>query len=171
MIKINQSTDYHQLKKALCFVFYVKIKTTIMKRFLALLILLLFTVQIAQSQITDSLTIKSQQEMYDFYSSKHKKLKKTGWILFGAGLGAAIAGVAIAANTNLFDDSQDDKLVAGAGMFFVGSCAFIASIPVLIVSGSNNRKATAILQSGQTNRVNIPKQNSHYVGVGIQYNF
>jgi len=167
LIKINQSTDYHHLKKALWFIFYVIIKTTIMKRFLALIILLLFTVQIAQSQITDSLTIKSEQKMYDFYSTKHQKLKKTGWILFGAGLGAAIAGVAIGENGNIFDDN----FIAGAGLFLAGSCAFIASIPVLIVSGSNNRKATAILQSGQTNRVNIPKQNSHYVGVGIQYNF
>ncbi len=44
-----------------------------MKCTLSIFLVLIFTFQSVQSQVTDSLTEKSQQEMYDFYSLKHKE--------------------------------------------------------------------------------------------------
>lgn len=47
-----------------------------MKYNFSILLALIFTLHIAQSQEVEPLTEKSSQEMYDFHSLKHKKLKK-----------------------------------------------------------------------------------------------
>jgi len=145
-----------------------------MKRTLLILLVLLFSFQIAQSQITEPQTDQSTQNMYDFYSQKAKKQKTTGWILLGTGLAATVGGLAIMANNLYIWDGSEDKdsgLAAGTGLFLAGSMATIASIPVLIVSGSNNRKARAYLETGTASVGNITFENSRYVTVGLKVDF
>jgi len=132
-----------------------------------IILVLIFAFQSVQCQVTDSLTVKSNEEMYDFYISKHKKLKKTGLILLGAGLVATGVGYAIANNGSLYDD----EFTAGAGLALVGVLTTISSIPVLIISGSNKRKANAIEGSGEVGIGVIPFNDTRYASVGIKINF
>ena len=136
---------------------------------LSIFLVLIFTFQLAQSQVTESLTEKSEQEMYDFYILKHKKLKKTGWILLGAGLAVAGGGYAIAANSNVLDSGGG--FVPGSLLLIAGSLSTVASIPVFVVSGSNNRKAKEILGSGKIGIGGIPFDNQRYVSVGLRIDF
>ncbi len=59
----------------------------------------------------------------------------------------------------------------GAILFLAGSAATIASIPVFIVSGSNKRKAKAILASGIIGIGAIPFNNTRYASVGLKIDF
>ena len=138
-----------------------------MKLALSIFLVLIFTYQLAQSQVTDSLTEKSDQEMYDFYSLKHKKLKRTGWILLGAGLAATGVGLSIAGNSGIYDDG----FTTGSILVVAGALTTISSIPVFIISGSNNRKAEAILETGKIGFGSIPFDNQRYVSVGLRINF
>ena len=141
-----------------------------MARILLIFLVLLFTFQSIQCQVTDSLTEQSKQEMYDFYSSKHKKLKRTGWILLGTGLGALTVGSIIAVNSdNTLDDLGRD--ITGGLLMAVGSFSMLASIPVFIVSGSHKRKANAILGSGEVGIGALPFNDARYASVGIKINF
>ena len=125
-----------------------------------------------QSQIIEPITEKSRQEMYDFYSFKSKKQKKTGWILLGTGLTASAGGLAIMANNfEIWGNGSDGAFAAGTGLFLVGSGATIASIPILIVSGSNNRKAKFYMKTGSSKGGNITFKKSRNVTVGLKIEF
>jgi len=137
-----------------------------MMKKLIILIVLMFTFNLAQSQAVDSLTLQSEQEMHDFYISKHKKQKKTGLILLGSGVVAAGVGFLIADNSSLFAD--DDGFAAGTGLFLVGGLTTIASIPVLISSGSNKRKAAAYVQFGEQQLIDLTFPSSKIVSVGVK---
>jgi len=132
-----------------------------------LFLVLIFSFQLALSQSTDSLTTQSQKEMYDFYISKHKKQKKAGWILLGSGVVAFGTGVIIGSNSGLYDDG----FAAGALLVTAGTLSTISSIPLFIVSGSNNRKAKALLGSGQVGIGTFPYSNARYASVGIKIDF
>ena len=56
-------------------------------------------------------------------------------------------------------------------MFLAGSISVIASVPVLIISGSNNRKAKTYLEAGTVKVGNITFENSKYVTVGLKIDF
>lgn len=139
-----------------------------MKRTLSIFLVLLFTFQMVQSQIIDQLNEKSRQEMYNFYSFKSKKKKKTGLILLGSGLAATVAGIAIASN-NFWED--DGGFAAGTGLFLIGSCATIASIPILIVSGASNRKAKGYMETGMSGDGNVNFENYRNVTVGLKIDY
>ena len=121
-----------------------------------------------QSQVSEPLTEKSRQELYDFYSFKSKKQKKTGLILLGSGLAATVVGLAIGSN-NFWEDNSG--FAAGMGLFLVGSCATIASIPILIVSGSNNRKAKLYMETRSSKSGDITFKKSRNVAVGLKIEF
>jgi len=141
-----------------------------MKYALSIFLVLIFTFQLVQCQVTDTLTQKSQQEMYDFHIQKHKKLKKTGWILLGAGLVTVGGGYAIAATSDgLF--GSGDGFEAGSILIMTGTLSMAASIPVFIISGSNKRKAEAILETGNIGFGSIPFDNQRYVSVGLRIDF
>ena len=132
-----------------------------------IILVLLFAFQSVQCQVIDSLTVKSNEEMYDFYNSKHKKLKKTGLILLGAGVVATGLGYAIANNRSF----NNDEFTAGAILTLGGVLTTISSIPVLIISGSKKRKANAIVGSGEVGIGAIPFSDIRYASVGIKINF
>lgn len=109
---------------------------------------------------------ESNQERYDFHMTKHKKLKKTGFILLGSGVAASIAGALIASNSDgIFDDS--DNLGSGAILFTAGVLTTISSVPVFIVSGSNKRKAEAFLKVESNSPSSKPLSNSQYISIGV----
>jgi len=143
-----------------------------MKRTLSIFLVLLFIFQLMQSQINEPLTEKSTQEVYDYYNFKAKKQKKTGWILLGVGLAATAGGYAIMANNfSIWSNESDGGFAAGSGLFLVGGLATIASIPVLIVSGSNNRKAKAYMETGSSKGGDITLKKSRNVAVGLKIEF
>ena len=129
-------------------------------------LVLIFTFQSVQSQVTDSLTDKSNQEMYDFYISKHKKLKTTGWILLGTGV-AALVGGGVIMYTSIMDEGGEP----GAILFVAGGLATISSFPILGIANKNKRKAKAILGSGEVGIGAIPFNDTRYVSVGLKINF
>ena len=73
------------------------------------------------------------------YFRKSETQKKTGLIMLGAGLGAAALGVQVFAEA--FSGGSEGAGTAGQVLFFAGAISTLASIPVLISSGSNSRKA------------------------------
>ncbi|RIW16992.1 hypothetical protein D0X99_04245 [Algoriphagus lacus] len=110
-----------------------------MKVLILVLILSLGLIHPVLSQEVDSL---SQRETLLELS---KKQKKTGFILLGGGVGAAVIGGALfASNFCLFGgcSSQQDALAGTGGILFIlGVGSAIASIPVLINSGKTARRA------------------------------
>lgn len=179
LIKVNRITDTDQCKSfASVFTLYMNsisliIKGLVMyslKKIIFIILVLMFPFQTIKSQTTKPITTPANQTQYDYYVKKHKKLKTTGWILLGGGLAAAAGGYAIAANNmNVFSDENDDEFVAGSGLFVLGTMSMISSIPVLIVSGSNKRKAEAILSTGKIGYNSL--HNQDYVSAGVRFSF
>ena len=98
-----------------------------------------------------------------------KKQKKTGFILLGSGLVATGAGLLIAANSNVLSD--DGGFGTGAGLVLVGSVTTVVSIPYLISSGVNKRKAAAYVQIGNYQMIDFKSQNSKLVSAGLKFEF
>ena len=138
----------------------------IMKHALSIFLVIIFTFQLAQSQVTDTLTQKSQKEMYDFYSIKQKKQKRTGWILLGAGVVAAGGGYLLGTNAGNWDG-----VGGGFILFSAGTASIAASIPFFVISGSNKRKAEAILETGKIGFESNSFDNQKYVSVGLRIDF
>ena len=90
-----------------------------------------------------------------------KRQRKTGYILLGAGVGAAVIGGALfASNFCLLGcDSNDDALAGTGGILFIlGSVSAIASVPVLINAGSTAKRAAEL--SFNTKPIYLPR-NTH----------
>ena len=129
---------------------------------LILLTVLLLTIQSLYCQEIESSNTRSNKEMYDFHYEKHKKQKKTGFILLGSGVAVFVGGGLIGANNDL-----DFGMVA----LTAGALTTISSIPVFIVSGSNKRKAQAYVQSGRYQMIDMTLPSSNLVSVGVKLNF
>jgi len=114
-------------------------------------------------------TDQFNQEKYDFHYSKHKKQKKTGFILLGSGVAASLAGVLIGSNSDsLYDEAN---LGTGAILVTAGALTAISSIPVFIVSGSNKRKAQTYVQLDRVPISNLGYSKSDLVSVGVKIEF
>jgi len=137
-----------------------------MKCTLSIFLVLIFTFQSVQSQVIDSLTVQSKQEMYDFHISKHKKLKTAGWILLGTGVAAMGVGGAI-----MYNAFMDEGGEPGEILFVAGGLATISSIPVFIIAKKNKRKGKAILGSGEVGIGAIPFNDTRYASAGIKIDF
>ena len=148
--------------------FITLFKLGVMKK-VVLTLFLLFSFSWAESQVIDSLNVESKQEIYDFHYAKSKKQKKTGFILLGSGIAATGAGLLIAANSNVLSD--DGGFGTGAGLVLVGSVATVVSIPYLISSGVNKRRAAAYVQVGEFQTIDAAFQNSKLVSVGFKFDF
>lgn len=73
-----------------------------------------------------------------------KKQKKTGYILLGGGVGAAVIGGALfASNFCIWGCTNESEALAGTGgiLFILGTGAAIASVPVLINAGKTSKRA------------------------------
>ena len=141
-------------------------KLEMMKKLLPLAVFLI-AFQFAQGQLTDTLTTETNQELYDYFITKHKKQNKTGLILLGTGLAAMGTGLLIASS----DDDWGDGFVAGGYIFYAGVLTTISSIPVLIISGSNKRKAQTYVQVGQQQSMDFAVRDSKLYSVGIKIEF
>ena len=89
------------------------------------------------------------QHSYDDYMDKSRKLRSIGFVLLGAGLGAATAGIVLIAsdlntyngNSGTYSQKTTGQIVAGALLFYAGISCVIGSIPVFIISGVMHHKA------------------------------
>jgi hypothetical protein len=78
-------------------------------------------------------------------------------------------GIAIMVdNIHLFSDEKSGGFKAGSGLAILGGAAVIVSIPVLISSGSNKRKARAFVASGE---LGGHYNNSPYTSIGVYIDF
>lgn len=136
---------------------------------LILLTVLLLSIQSLKCQEIEPSNTQSNKEMYDFHYEKHKKQKKTGFILLGSGVAATLAGVLIGSNSDSWSDEAN--LGTGAILVTAGALTTISSIPVFIVSGSNKRKAQAYVQSGQYQIIDLTLDNSSYLSIGLKIEF
>ena len=149
-----------------CVLNYESSKGDIMKK-IAIVITIVMFVQSAQGQIVDSVATDTNQEMYEFLMAKHKKQNKTGLILLGSGLAATGLGILIASN----DDSLGSGFTAGALIYSAGVLTTISSIPVLIIAGTNKKKAEIYAQIGQHRMIDFNQDNSKAVAVGLKIQF
>jgi len=99
-----------------------------------------------QSQVIESTTDKSSQELFDFYTLKQKKNKTTAWVMLGTGIGMTIAGIGINMSGGILDgdSTNNDK---GLWLSYLGAATTIASIPFFISAGKNKRKAKMYLNN------------------------
>lgn len=125
---------------------------------------MVFLGQGAQSQVIDTLDMVPKQDLHDIFYAKHKKQKKVGLILLGSGLVAAGVGAIMIVNS---DDLGND-FSSGTLLYSAGVIATISSIPVLIISGSNKRKAKAYIQAGEHRLIDWSLPDSKVVSVGFK---
>lgn len=140
-----------------------------MKTFV-LFALMLLAFQSVQGQKIDSLSAQTRQELYDFHFEKHKKQKKTGLILLGSGLVATVTGVLVARNSNLLGEDTEGFDI-GTSLAVVGSLATISSIPVLISSGVNKRKASAYVNLSEYQPADLTFPGPQSITVGLKIEF
>ena len=133
---------------------------------LLLLLTLLLSVQIVQSQVIDSTKTLSNPEMYDFYMQREHKLKKTGYILLASGGGAVLTGILIMANSDGWSGIGSGALIMTAG---IGST--LASIPFFIIADGKRKKAEMIVATGNLKLQGLPKYQSSYATVGFEISF
>jgi thiamine pyrophosphate-dependent acetolactate synthase large subunit-like protein len=133
---------------------------------MSVFLIFLFAFEMVSGQVNEPQPINQKQDMYDFYSLKHKRLKTTGFILLGAGVGLTVGGIAVAASSDSWDGAG-----SGAIMFIAGGLSTIASIPVFIFSGSNKRKAKTYLVGGTVSGRNITFNNTRFLSIGLKTNF
>ncbi len=137
-----------------------------MKSFI-LLSSMLLSMFLANAQTLDSLSTGRNEEMYDYFIRKHESQKKTGFILLGSGVAAIVGGV-LMINNSSFDDAE---FTAGGILYLGGILSTAASVPVLIISGSNRRKAETYLQAGTFHMQGIEVPNQKAVALGLKINF
>ena len=141
-------------------------KNNILKRTLPVFLVLIFAFEMTNAQKVEPQLTNQQQELYNFYSAKHKTSKKTAIILVSAGTGLMLGGFVLATASDSWDG-----VGGGALMFTVGGLSAIASIPVFIVSASRNRKAKAYLEAGTGSIGNVTFDNSRYASIGLKITF
>ena len=76
------------------------------------------------------------------YLKRSEKQKKTGLIMLGAGVGSVIIGTVLFGTG--WDDDSDFAVGSGAILMTAGSLSTLISIPILISSASNGRKAAKL---------------------------
>lgn len=107
-----------------------------MQKFLTLLALFLVFSQNLKAQNAES------KFLIEEYLRQSEKQKKTGLIMLGAGAGSVLLG------TVLFGTAWNSgsNFAGGASAFFLvaGSISTLVSIPVLVSSASNGRKAAKL---------------------------
>jgi hypothetical protein len=111
-----------------------------MKRISSILICLLFSFQFAYAQVNGSAATDIKNNTHDYYYLKHKKQQKIGWILLGAGLAATVTG-GILSMSGGFSSGPTSQGQTGTVILGIGLTSSLVSIPFLISSGSNKRKA------------------------------
>lgn len=108
-----------------------------------------------------SMQLFAQSMSKQDYLDKSRRQKTTGFIMLGGGVAMVTAGtILFSENFILFgaSDAEENAAGIGAAMVVVGGLATLGSIPVLISSGNNARKAAQM--SLRNEPIHIPK----YVG-------
>jgi hypothetical protein len=114
-----------------------------MKSILALfLAMFLFTAGFGQRRSYEN----RHRGSYDDYMSKSIRLKTTGWVLLGAGVGMIAGGVVlIASDSHTNDPNYDGTLTTqqtiGAVLVTAGIISSLGSIPLLVIGGVMHKKA------------------------------
>ena len=108
-----------------------------MRKFFLVIVALLFFLPRLQAQQSQENKILIEE-----YLHQSEKQKKTGLIMLGAGAGSVLLG------TVLFGTAWNSgsNFAGGASAFFLiaGSISTLVSIPVLVSSASNGRKAAKL---------------------------
>ena len=136
-----------------------------MKKVLPIVLGLIFSFQISQGQVKQA-TNEVNQLQYDFLMSKHKKQKTGGLIFLVGGVASIAAGFVTSKNSN----STNYIDFSGVGFIAVGVISTIISIPLLISSGKNKRKAKAFIASENIGFNAMPSLNTRYVSLGLSIN-
>ncbi|MDQ6610306.1 MAG: hypothetical protein M3Y85_10855 [Bacteroidota bacterium] len=103
--------------------------------------------------LNDSLAQLSKPELSHYYESKAKHQKTTGLVMATTGLVLFVVGAAVFASNFSFDlsGSQASSSDGGGGVIaIVGGISLLGSLPVLISSAHNRRKARLILENKTT---------------------
>jgi hypothetical protein len=118
------------------------------------LILSFFLAFIFQSQAQS----QERKILIEDYIQRSEKQKKTGLIMLGTGVGSVIIGTVLFGTG--WSDGSDFAAGSGAILMAAGSITTLISIPILVSSASNGRKA-AKLGIG-TARLSEPIPNGFY---------
>ena len=102
-----------------------------MKRFFAIILYSLLSVAAFSQEV-----VKDRE----YYSTKSKKQKTSGWIMLGGG--AALIGTGFLIGDR--EESSFDDAATGAILGGVGVLLMLGSIPVFIASGKSKRKAASL---------------------------
>jgi hypothetical protein len=126
------------------------------------------------SQVKDTASARILKEDY---LQKSKRQKTTGLVLLGIGAAFTITGVVIINNNNdnVLDPDQLAGAGAGAGVFLIGAVSTIVSIPFLISSASNKKKAMKFSTGFKMEKLRTDKMQSplpsYYPAVAARISF
>jgi hypothetical protein len=104
-----------------------------MKKLNCLLLLMAFGIYSYAQQIPVD-TVKNKQ----YYLEKRSSQRTTGWIFFGLGAGAIIAGAIVYSSQPILSSDKDNT---GGVIMAVGAVGMLVSIPFFIASHQSNLKA------------------------------
>lgn len=145
-----------------------------MKKLLVIYLFLIISIS-SFSQQTNS----QQDISQEFYLKKSKTQKTTAWILLGGGAILTSAGLVIGFNEALvqfggiFTTEEEKTSNAGEVLFYTGLVSMAGSIPFLIASSKNKKKAGSISTSiKMESRTNIQQQTfvrSSYPAVSVKF--
>jgi hypothetical protein len=101
-------------------------------------------------------TVFSQQQIRnkDYYLQKSRNQKNAGLITLGGGTALVIAGFLVGNSGS--DDTELDNAMAGGIMVVTGAAAIVISIPLIIASGRNKRRAEKATVSFQMQPLDSP---------------
>ena len=102
------------------------------------------------------------QILIEEYIFQSEKQKKTGLIMLGSGIGGAILGTVMFGAA--WGGASEFVGITGVTLMLTGTISTLASIPVLVSSGSKGRKAGRLsLQTAQIPKIGPSKNTSgHY---------
>lgn len=135
------------------------------KKIVALLLALLFSLQFVTAQKIDTSKNNSPQVMHDFYMQKHDTNKAVGFVFIGSGTIMMVLGVRNSLH-NLFSDSS-----AGETLFVAGGVTALASIPFFISAGANKRKASLSLNRESVSIGDRSRGSFNYPAIAFKIRF
>ena len=141
-----------------------------MKKALPIVLGLIFSFQISHGQINGSTATGIKNNTHDYYFLKHKQQKKNGLIFLGVGTAFIATGIITYIVLGNIDSDEVGGFLIGAGITLIGGASLLVSVPILISSGSNKRKAKAFIASENIGFNVMPSLNTRYVSLGLSIN-
>lgn len=124
-----------------------------MKKVFLLLLTCLLIGKLSIGQLDTTVAPPLSKSTGDRLLQKSRNKKAVAWVLFGAGAGLGIAGLAVGESAigHLWSDPLDrtaSRTTTGGALILAGGVSMLGSIPFFISSAKNKRRALLSVDNG-----------------------